>query len=127
MNNWVRAQLKRLHIGALIGLLLALYISYYLVATIRHNYTLQQQITGLQQQITGLQDEKDQLKYRIQYYQTDAYKEKEARAKLGLQAPGEGVVVLPHSDDTHTDQTPTKVQPKKSHLQQWVDFLRGRT
>jgi cell division protein FtsB len=120
------AQFRRLHAGTWIGLIIALYIAYYLIITIKHNYELQKQVTGLKGQITDLQDQQTDLKYKIQYYQTDSYKEKEARAKLGLQAPGEGVVILPHSDDTHVSQLSKKPAPKKSNVQQWFDFLTGK-
>jgi cell division protein FtsB len=120
--------LQRLHIGTLLGVFIAGYLTISLVQTVRNNYHLQQQITGLQQQVTNLQDQRDSLQYQIQYYQTDSFKEKEARSKLGLQAPGEGVVILPHND---SEQSQTQVQSQstkkhKSNLQQWWDFLTGR-
>jgi cell division protein FtsB len=123
----VRAYLKRLHLGMVLGVVVAVYITVYLVGTIKHNYDMQKDIAALQQQIADLQLEKDQLQYKIQYYQTEAYKEKEARAKLGLQAPGESVIILPHDDPaTPTAKAQTANKPKKSNWQQWWDFLLGR-
>ena len=117
---------KRIHGGTILGVLAAIYIAFYLVQTVRHNYLLQKQISGLQGQVTDLQNDRDTLKYRIQYYQTDAYREKEARAKLGLQLPGEGVVIIPHKDaPAATESKPKKAVATKSHLQLWIDFLRG--
>ena len=123
----VKKRLTRVHYGAILGVIVALYIAVQLVQTIHHNYQLQQQITTLQGQLNDVQNQKDQLTYKIQYYQTDAYKEKEARAKLGLQQPGEGVVILPHKDEAQSGQSN---QPKKaavSHWQQWWNFLSGQT
>ena len=110
----------------LVGLgLIAVYIGYYLVLTVKRNYDLQQQISKLQQDISDLQIEKDQLAYKIQYYQTDSYKEKEARSRLGLQAQGEGVIILPHGDDSHTEEQTKQAKPHRNNFQQWADFLLG--
>jgi cell division protein FtsL len=118
---------QKLHLGTVLGIVVALYISVYLVQTVKRNYELQTQISKLQTQIGDLQIESDQLKYKIQYYQTDAYKEKEARAKLGLQAPGEGVIILPHGEEQANQQDDQKTKKSaKSNLQQWQDFLLGR-
>ncbi len=120
-------RLKKLHLGAVLGVVVAIYIGFYLVQTVMRNYQLQKQITDLKVQISDLQIEQDQLKYKIAYYQTDGYKEKEARAKLGLQAPGESVIVLPRGANAPTDTQVSKPQDKKSNWQQWVDFLNGRS
>ncbi len=122
-------RLRRIPVGSIFGILVAVYVGFYLVTTVRHNYQLQQQISGEQKQISNLQTANQTLKYQIQYYGTDDYKQEEARAKLGLQAPGEGVILLPHADgSTTTTQTPVKAKPapKLSHWQQWVDFLEGK-
>ena len=87
---------------------------------------MQQEIGKLDQQIQDLEVESQKLKYQIQYYQTDSYKEKEARARLGLQAPGEGVVILPNSDDTKTQEEQAQQKRKKTNFEQWVNFLSGR-
>jgi cell division protein FtsL len=121
--------IKRLHGGIILGALAAVYVGFYLVQTIQHNYQLQQQISQLNGQISDMQTQNTTLKYQIQYYQTSNYQEEEARAKLGLQAPGEGVVLLPHSNtDTPLSSTPTpKAAPKTSNWQQWASFLEGHS
>ncbi len=126
MNERLIQLVKRLHFGIVLGVLATIYIGYYLVVTIKHNYDLRRDIAALQHQIDDLQIERDQLKYRIQYYQTDAYKEKEARAKLNMQAPGEGVIILPEEDLPKADTNQKKTKPKKSNFRQWIDFLTGR-
>lgn len=123
----MRAWLKRLHLGVVLGVVVALYIGFYLVQTVMRNYELQKQIAQLRTQISDLKVEQDQLKYRIAYYQTDAYKEKEARAKLNLQAPGESVIILPRTDQPEQNQTQSQPKPRKSNWQQWTDFLLGRS
>ncbi|HEX3082264.1 MAG TPA: hypothetical protein VHQ86_03350, partial [Candidatus Saccharimonadia bacterium] len=72
-------------------------------------------------------DQKDQLSYDIQYFGTDAFRDREARSKLGLQLPGENVVIIPHASTAPAPgASTTKAAPKKSNLQQWFDFLSGR-
>ena len=123
----MKKYLHHLKIGTILGVLVALYIGIYLFQTIYRNYQLQREIADMQLEINDLQNDRDSLKYKIQYYQSDAYKEKEARAKLGLQQPGEGVVILPHDDNDKTtaeQQAKQKPQPK-SNWQQWLEFLKG--
>jgi len=129
MKPLLKKVAKRIHAGVILGALVAVYVGFYLIQTVQHNYQLQQQITQLNGQIKTLQTQTDALKYQIQYYQTNSYQDKEARAKLGLQAPGEGVVILPHSDPT-TQIEPNqkaKAAPKKSNWEQWVNFLEGHS
>ncbi|HVE80921.1 MAG TPA: septum formation initiator family protein [Candidatus Dormibacteraeota bacterium] len=117
---------QQLHIGTILGFLIVIYLVVYLAGTVKRNYELQEQLNFLKQEISTLEAEKDALKYRIQYYQTDSYKEKEARARLGLQQPGESVVILPNKPK---DQSAEKEGKKKrnSNIEQWWNFLLGRT
>lgn len=125
MKDALIKRVKGWHLGIWLGIAVAIYISYYLVITVKKNYEMQQEIGKLDQQIQDLELETQKLNYQIQYYQTDSYKEKEARARLGLQAPGEGVVILPNSDDTRTQDEETQQKRKKSNFEQWIEFLRG--
>ena len=128
MRRELTAMVKRIGIGSVIGALIAVYIGFYLLQTVMRNYQLQREISLLQQQINNLEVEQQELKYRIQYYQTENYKEKEAREKLGLQAPGESVVILPNNTKATEQLEGSTVakKPKRSNLQQWWDFLSGR-
>ncbi len=114
-------------IGALnvVGAFIIVYLAVVLGQTVLHNYQMSQQIDLLKTQIVLLEDQRDALAYNIQYYQTDSFKEREARAKLGLQLPGENVVVLPHTQTAAADKVKTEEAPRKSNLQQWLDFLSG--
>src|SRR5438132_240246 len=102
------------------------YLAILLAGALRRNYNLNRQISDLRAETTKLTDERDELQFKIQYYKTDAYKEKEARAKLGLQAPGEQVLILPATPEnqaaTAKHQAPTA---PKSNLRQWWQFLFG--
>lgn len=125
--NQLREWSRKIHFGTILGVIIALYIAVYLVQTVKRNYDLQQEIGGLEQQITDLRIEQDQLKYKIQYYQTESFKEKEARDKLGLQAPGESVIILPQDKQTEKQTEDQPQKTRKSNPEQWLDFLLGQS
>ncbi len=109
-----------------IGIVAALYILVLLGQTVKRNYDLSKQIDTLRTQIAQLQDQKDQLAYSIQYFQTDSFRQREARAKLGLQAPGENVISLPESTPAPTiAPSAVKAAKTKSNFRQWIDFFTG--
>ena len=95
----------------------------------KHNYDLSQRIHGLENDITLLQDQKEALSYGIEYYKTDSFREREARAKLGLQLPGENVIILPHAAPEADVVAPKAEEPAKKlpNYRQWFNFLAGRS
>lgn len=109
------------------GAVLVLYLLVVLGQTIKHNYNLNQQVVQLKGQIVQLQKQKTALQSTIQYEQTSSFDDREARSQLGLQAPGEKVVIIPEASPAPTP-TPVQSQPvaKKSNFQQWLTFLSGR-
>lgn len=113
-----------------IGAVIALYLLVILGQTIKKNYELGRQVDSLNSQIANLQDQQDELTYNIEYYKTDSFRDREARSKLGLQLPGESVVIIPHATPAPTPPPATtpksKTSAAKSNLQQWFDFLTGR-
>lgn len=118
--------LTKANLANLLGLAAGLYLVVILVGVVKRNHDLQLQINNLNAQITDQQTQKDQLAYQIRYYQTDAFKEKQARAKLGLQQPGESLIILPKQTAAAGNTTPAAPKPKpKSNFVQWLDFLFG--
>ncbi len=111
----------------IVGGIVALWILVALVQTVKHNYDLEKQIDTLRQKISVLQAQKDELSYNISYYKTDSFKERQARTRLGLQQPGENVVILPSPGPATTSVAdPNKAKTKRSNLRQWLDFLTGK-
>jgi cell division protein FtsB len=112
----------------LIGGLVVVYLVVLLGQTIKRNFDLGNQISRLQVQAKQLQAQTDELSNRIQYYQTNSFREREARAKLGLQLPGESVIIIPQTT-TSPSSLPGGNQRTKhpaSHFSQWLNFLLGR-
>lgn len=122
--NGLSSQSKNLAINALLGLL-GIYLAFSLFGTIRRNYQLQREIAKIEDNNKQLEQSNLELQYQIAYFQTELYKDKAARAKLGLQAPGESVIILPKKEETKVVAKSTK--PQRSNFAQWIDFLRGMT
>lgn len=110
-----------------IGLILGVYLLIALIGVVKRNNDLQHDITDLQKRIVALESDKSELDYKMRYYQTDAYAEKEARAKLGLQQPGESIIILPKTAQTTIVPTAGEQKVAKlSNIQQWLNFLKGQ-
>jgi cell division protein FtsB len=112
-----------------LGAAAVVYLVVVLGETVHRNYQLGHQIDELNAQINLLEAQKQELAYTIQYYQTDSFHERDARAKLGLQKPGEGVVIIP-GDSPGPQPAPAagdaKAAAHHSNWQLWFDFLAGR-
>jgi cell division protein FtsB len=133
------AQLKDVRvIGMLLFLVIVLLVSWSGVKAIDTNYRLQKQISQLQQQDTVQQLTNDNLKLADDYYNTPQYLELAARQDFGLAAPGETVLIVPHSVAlAHTvtlpQDMPTPAQVKranqpayKRNFEAWMNFFMHR-
>jgi cell division protein FtsB len=110
-----------------IGAVIALAILIRVIQTVSLNYSLQKQIDTQRQQISLLEQKNQELRYNIAYYKTNSFTEREARAHLGLQQPGENVIIFPSTSPTPSpDVAAAKAKAKRSNLRQWIDFLSGK-
>jgi cell division protein FtsB len=122
-----RFQISGSSIVNVVGAAVIVYLLVMLGETVHRNYQLGRQINELKANIVLLQGQKEELAYNIEYYKTDSYREKEARAKLGLQLPGENVVIIPRTPSpTPATGSDAESTAKRSNFQQWMDFLSGR-
>lgn len=108
------------------GAAIIIYLLVVLAGTVKRNYDLGRQIDALKAQTTQLQDQKEELSYSLEYYKTDSFRDREARSKLGLQLPGENVIIIQRPTPAPTTGADDKIPVKKSNFQQWLDFLSGR-
>jgi cell division protein FtsB len=123
-----KIKLTGINLLNLVGAIIIVYLMVVLGETVKRNYDLGHQADVLRAQTALLQDQKDQLSYNIRYYNTDSFRQREARSKLGLQLPGENVIIIPRVSPTPTPAPAnTKATAKRSNLQQWFDFLGGRS
>lgn len=91
-------------LGNMIIFAFLLYLIFVVGQSVISNHQADQQINQEAAKLVGLQSNIQNLQNEINYYQTDSFREKEARSKLGYKAPGENVIVLPI--DTEADKSP---------------------
>lgn len=115
-----------------IGLIVIIYMFAILASETSKNYQLRSRADELESQISKLESDISELGFRITYYKTDAYKEQLARQELGVQAPGESVVVVKDDQANKKTQvtavnvkTDEQIESEKPNYQQWWDFLFG--
>jgi cell division protein FtsB len=89
---------------------------------------VQQEVTALRQEISTLEGKNQELHRFIDYYNTPEFREREARLRLGLQKPGEKVVVIPNLESlntTPTDQT-AEMEDNSSNWRLWLNYFLGK-
>ena len=65
-----------------------------LAKEIIHKYQIEGEIKKLQEEFTQLEKNNIELSGLIGYFNSDTFKEEQARLKLGLQKPGESVIAV---------------------------------
>ncbi len=102
------------------------------ISTVRETYrgwTVDAEIKALEQKAQQLEGRHSQLSELAAKLQSDQYVEKQARAKLGLQKPGEHVVILEGFSATSASMNlaVADVKPEeldlRSNPQRWLDFF----
>ncbi|MFH1225670.1 MAG: septum formation initiator family protein [bacterium] len=79
-------------------LVLAILLGLALGRSFLKRYQVNQEIETLKTEIAKLETGNRDLNDLISYLQTDFFAEQEARLKLGLQKPGEKVVIIPSNE-----------------------------
>lgn len=117
---------------SLLVILLISYGVFVIGKSIHDNYSINQQIDLLKTQITQLQSDINELQNLIVYYQTDSFKEAEARRRLGVQAPGEQVIILPKPEDRTSQTNGTLSAPVQNQITnttsdptKWLQYILG--
>tara|TARA_Y100001970_G_scaffold252674_1_gene326685 strand:- start:55 stop:513 length:459 start_codon:yes stop_codon:yes gene_type:complete len=101
------------------------------LGVMQRNYDLQKEVDYRRQQLELAQLQVDNLTLQNQYYQTNEYRELQARESLGLVMPGESVLILPENSEeakaSDTQETRLVVVPQENvtNLEQWLNFLFG--
>lgn len=123
-TDWIRRR-------ALAGFAV-LVLAYLVVGSVRlviENYHIHQSANRLDAELAEIRQHNLELKSLLAYYQTDTYKEKEARARFNYQKPGERVVAVPlpaGEEPGITQPGPeTKAATPPSNPEQWVEYFFG--
>ncbi len=111
----------------ILGLLLVGYSFFVLGKMVWQNYKVNQQIKSLESEIANIENENQKLSDLIAYFQTETFKEKEAREKLGLVKPGEKVLVFPQNEKNEEqfaiNNKSTEETEKIPNYQKWWNFF----
>jgi cell division protein FtsL len=108
------------YLRVIIGLVV-LYLLYVVGRTLYQSYQVRKELDDLQVSITQLQQSNKDLGDEIVYYQSSSYQEKIARERLGLQMPGEQVIViLPEQTKQVVTKDPDENLP---NYQKWWKFF----
>lgn len=92
------------------------------------NAKTNQKLTNLQHEIETLQEENLRLTYLIRYEQTEAFRELEARRRLGIKKPGETVIALPPEptvDPTQPNQDIEAAGLRINPVGEWWKYFVG--
>lgn len=112
-------------------LVIAAYILFSLVKSIFSNYKINQQINENNKQISDLIEENAIIKNQNLYYQTNTYREIQARKKMGLKKPDETMIIAPGNRDNKvnnvsniviTDETSSNI-PESPNYEKWVKYI----
>ncbi|MBI5466549.1 MAG: septum formation initiator family protein [Candidatus Kerfeldbacteria bacterium] len=90
---------------------------------------VQKEVTALQQEIRTLEGKNEEFRRFINYYNTPEFREREARLRLGLQKPGEKVVVIPNLSSINSPpaaQAAAEQENKVSNWRLWLEYFWGR-
>ncbi|PIT97474.1 hypothetical protein COT77_01125 [Candidatus Berkelbacteria bacterium CG10_big_fil_rev_8_21_14_0_10_41_12] len=112
-----------------IFILLIIYLLFMLYQALALNYSTSQKIKNLKSEISTLEANKNMLEDLIMYYQTDAFKELEARKKLGMRKPDEKVLVVETKEVTDKPVEPIKAveeTPQASNFSLWMKYFSGK-
>ncbi|MCH7492578.1 septum formation initiator family protein [Patescibacteria group bacterium] len=93
-------------------------------------YQIESEINELQNEVSRLEDNNIELNSLITYFQSDSYKEEQARLKLGLQREGESVITVlgvAAGEDSDSSQDSATNNLANDNIvfnpQQWWDYF----
>jgi cell division protein FtsB len=105
----------------IVAALVILYLLYVVGKTLYQGYQVRQEVENLKISIGKLSETNRDLSSKIIYYQSASYREKIARERMGLQKPGEEVIViLPEAKPKTIEENADDGLP---NYQKWWNFF----
>jgi len=114
-----------------VGIIITVYMMVSTIQAIWQNYSLDKELISLRETNAQLKLQNKYLQNLIVYRKTDSFKDKEARAKLNYQKPGEIVLIIPEDDTARfqegniKDQPIQEIQHQPGNPEKWWDFFFG--
>ncbi len=127
LKDWIEKVLP-MTLNSLVLFVVVVYLLFVVGRSVWINYESRKDIAIQEAKIEQLKKGIDNLNFQIAYFQTNSFKEKEARAKLGYKAAGENMISLAvdSPEDKIADQSFTEITIKPSnHLLWWQYFFGG--
>lgn len=98
-----------------------------IVKSVVRRVEVEREISALKNDIKSLEGKNEDLAKLINYFQTPEFKEREARLRLGLQKPGENVVVIPGLGENGPGAANTPTEPIfVPNWKKWVNYFFGQ-
>ena len=114
-------------LNSLVLFAVVIYLLFIVGRSVWVNYESRKDIAIQELEIEQLQEDIDNLNFQIAYFQTNSFKEKEARAKLGYKAPGENIISLAvdSPEDKIADRSLSETKIKTSNQVLWWQYFFG--
>lgn len=109
-------------------LVILAFIVFALSKEILRRHQIDEEIKSMEEEVEGLEKENTELSGLLDYYNTQTFKEKEARKRLGLRKDGEKAVALPTTKKNPVEELETSEEQKGeelSNFQRWWDYFFG--
>lgn len=135
LKLWLRNKFPL--ISQLVFILLIIYVLFILGRSIYKNYQTNKKISDLENTITQLEQERVYLQNIVLYYQSDSFKDLEARRKLNMKKSGEKVMAVQPQDipevealedslENITEESARSNLISESNVLRWKEFLFGK-
>ncbi|MDD4606861.1 MAG: septum formation initiator family protein [Patescibacteria group bacterium] len=101
-------------------------VFYSTIKTVFRSQQVNHEIKNLENQALAIEQENLELNKLIQYLDSDEFGERESRLKLGMQKPGEQVVVIldnPNTPDQFENSSEDELSVSKNCLKWWHYFF----
>lgn len=115
-------------VAAFIALIIVFAMGSALVRELYREYKIKREINSLKAEIESMQKDNYELSQFLDYYQTDQYKEAEARRRLNLKAEGEKVVMIDNAQGNYeeTQKTAQQADSIPNYRKWWNYFFAGK-
>jgi cell division protein FtsB len=93
-------------------------------------YQIKKEIDKLKVEIEAMEKDNYELSQLLEYYQTDEYKEAEARQRLNLKGEGEKVVMIENKEsgaEEVSDEAQSRKDKSPNHVKWWNYFFASRS
>lgn len=122
------AKILPFKVAAFIALVVVFAMGSALVRELYREYQIKKEINSLKTEIESMQKDNYELSQFLDYYQTDQYKEAEARRRLNFKAEGEKVVMIDNAQNNYeeTQKTAQQADNIPNYRKWWNYFFAGR-